>query len=295
MSKAKPTARIHLILARKAPVIAVFRRGPSKQVALLEWNTETDKVTLGQWLKGRIYARRADLSPDGRHLIYFAANHRASNPFGGSWTAVSRMPYLTALHVYGWGHCWNGGGMFLNNTHYWLNGGRPGNPDASVKCDLKRVATSPEGVHPHMGEDTVTYFPVLLRDRWTEEGHMAVKGEQVFLFRKPVGKGWFLEKAFHAGTGAGRWNECYSETHRLIGPDSHETDMPDCESADSRGNDVFFTEYGLLMRMTVNSEGPGEKRVVADLNDMTFTEIRADYGARIGHRKSWHPLDGDNA
>jgi cytochrome bd-type quinol oxidase subunit 2 len=29
---------------------------------------------VGQWLKGRIYERRSDLSPDGKHLIYFAMN-----------------------------------------------------------------------------------------------------------------------------------------------------------------------------------------------------------------------------
>lgn len=296
MSPARQTARIHLVLARTAPVIAVFRRGPSKQVALLSWSIDTDAITLGQWLKGRIYARRADLSPDGRHLIYFAANHRPSGPYGGSWTAVSRMPFLTALHVYGWGHCWNGGGLFVNDRDYWLNGGAPGEPDAQVPCGLRRVMTPPGGVTPHMGEDAVTYFPQLMRDGWTAQGNQARNGAQVFLFRKPICPGWTLEKTFHAGVRVGRWGECYSETHRLIGPDGQDIDMPDAETADTVGGDIFYAAHGCLFRQGFPAGDPGEARLIADLNDMTFTPATADYAGAEPPMpdkspKSWHPLD----
>jgi PAS domain-containing protein len=57
--------RLYAILARDKPVAAVFRRGPSKQVLLLTWNTATHEITPGQWFKGRIYERRCDLSPSG--------------------------------------------------------------------------------------------------------------------------------------------------------------------------------------------------------------------------------------
>jgi hypothetical protein len=300
MTPARATARIHLILARKAPVAAVFRRGPSKQVALLRWSLDTDTVTLGQWLKGRIYARRADLSPDGRHLIYFAATHRPSDPHGGSWTAVSRMPYLTALHLYGWGHCWNGGGLFVNNRDYWLNGGGPGGPDARVPCGLNRVMTVPKGVTPHMGEDTVTYFPQLLRDGWTAQGETVRNGARVFFFRKPVSHGWELEKAFHAGVHAGRWSECYSEAHRLTGPQEAVIDMPDADSADTVSGTVFFAERGFLMRRDVQGDGPGPARLVSDLNDMAFAKVEGDYSGvarptSAGRSQQWHPLGEDRA
>jgi hypothetical protein len=96
------TARLFVIMARKAPIAAIIRRGPSKQVRLIAWNTDTDTFEGGQWLKGRIYERRCDLSPDGRYLIYFAANHKS--PIY-SWTAISRLPYLTALAF--WPKCFS--------------------------------------------------------------------------------------------------------------------------------------------------------------------------------------------
>src|SRR5688572_2426031 len=67
-------ARLHVLLAREAAYAIVFRRGPSKEVCTIGWNRATDEFSVGQWLKGRIYERRADLSPDGKLLIYFASN-----------------------------------------------------------------------------------------------------------------------------------------------------------------------------------------------------------------------------
>lgn len=69
-------ARLHVILAREAPKAVVFRRGPTGQVCTLGWDLETDTFTMGQWLKGRIYEYRSDLSPDGELMIYFAADYR---------------------------------------------------------------------------------------------------------------------------------------------------------------------------------------------------------------------------
>ena len=72
-------ARLHVILAREAPNAVVFRRGPSGRVCTLGWDLETDTFTMGQWLKGRIYEYRGDLSPDGEHMIYFATDFRRPN------------------------------------------------------------------------------------------------------------------------------------------------------------------------------------------------------------------------
>jgi hypothetical protein len=66
-------ARLFVILARRAPVGVIFRRGPSPWVQLIRWDTEHDRFEHGQWFHGRIYERRCDLSPDGSLLIYFAS------------------------------------------------------------------------------------------------------------------------------------------------------------------------------------------------------------------------------
>ena len=75
----------------------VFRRGPSGEVALVGWDTERHAFELGQWFRGRIYERRCDLSPSGERLAYFAGTHRGPM---GTWTAVSRPPFLTALALW---------------------------------------------------------------------------------------------------------------------------------------------------------------------------------------------------
>jgi hypothetical protein len=77
MDKPVP-ARLHVLIARESRTAVVLRRGPSNLVCTVGWNLNDDSFRLGQWLKGRIYERRADLSPDGRHMIYFAK--RRSGP-----------------------------------------------------------------------------------------------------------------------------------------------------------------------------------------------------------------------
>ena len=67
-------ARIHVLLARDSPRAVVIRRGPSKEVASILWDRSSDEFSLGQWLKGRIYEMRSDISPDGEYWIYFAMN-----------------------------------------------------------------------------------------------------------------------------------------------------------------------------------------------------------------------------
>jgi hypothetical protein len=116
-------ARLHVILARKSSRAVVFRRGPSKSVCTVLWDRRDDSFTLGQWLRGRIYERRADLSPSGKYLIYFAMNGRWDSATKGSWTAISKAPYLKAIALFAKGDCWNGGGLFTGERQYWLNGG----------------------------------------------------------------------------------------------------------------------------------------------------------------------------
>ena len=102
MSKVSPPAGyLHVILARNAPVGIILRRGPSKWVQLIKWNTQTDVFEPGQWFHGRIYEQCCDLSPDGRLFIYFATKYSGKalydEKISYAWTAISRPPYLTAL------------------------------------------------------------------------------------------------------------------------------------------------------------------------------------------------------
>ena len=114
-------ARLHILLARDKPLGVIFRRGPSKKVCTFLWDLTNHSFTLGQWLKGKIYERRSDLSPNGKYLIYFAMNGKWNSETRGSWTAISRAPWLHAIELYGKGDCWEGGGLFLSSNEFWLN------------------------------------------------------------------------------------------------------------------------------------------------------------------------------
>ena len=120
MNTKPPTPRLFVLVAREAPYAVILRRDPSKQACSYGWNLETDEIVMGQWLKGRFYEHRCDLSPDGKHLIYFAANWK---PPHRSWTALSRAPWITALDLDPVGSTWHGGGLFLDNRTYWLHSG----------------------------------------------------------------------------------------------------------------------------------------------------------------------------
>jgi hypothetical protein len=94
-------ARLFPILARRSYTAVIFRRGLSKWVQLIRWDTKTDTFEPGQWFHGRVYERRCDLSPDGSLLVYFAqkisARSLKDKEYTYAWTAISKPPYLTAL------------------------------------------------------------------------------------------------------------------------------------------------------------------------------------------------------
>jgi hypothetical protein len=158
------STRLFVILARKASMGVVFRRGPSKHVLLINWNTEKHQFRMGQWLKGRIYERRCDLSPSGEKLLYLAANQRA--PLF-SWTAVSRPPFLTALAMWPNGSAWGGGGLFKNERTVSLNH----RPDGMAVADgfrlPKNIQAQSLGTLAGRGEDGPIFSHRLQRDGWT--------------------------------------------------------------------------------------------------------------------------------
>ena len=61
--------RLHVLLASRAKVGVVIRRGPSRSVATFLWDRTNDAFSIGQWLRGRIYERRSDLSPTGKRFL----------------------------------------------------------------------------------------------------------------------------------------------------------------------------------------------------------------------------------
>lgn len=64
---------LKVLFASEARKAVILRRGPREHYHLICWDMETDAFQRGQWLRG--VARLSDLSPDGKRLIYWAAQH----------------------------------------------------------------------------------------------------------------------------------------------------------------------------------------------------------------------------
>jgi hypothetical protein len=157
------SVRLYAILARESPVAVVFRRGPSNSVLLIKWNTANDTFEQGQWLRGRIYERRCDLSPDGDLLLYFAANY--GSPLR-SWSAISRPPFLKALALWPKGDGWGGGGHFESRTRIALSH-RAAEMALAPGCSVPRsLKVRPFGERPGWGEDDPVWSERLHRDGW---------------------------------------------------------------------------------------------------------------------------------
>jgi hypothetical protein len=107
-----PGPRIYCLPATAAPVVAVFRRGPTSWSHVGRWDLEARRYEPGAWLRGRMFPRRSDLSPDGRWLCYFAHKPTASWDIGDAYVAVSKLPWLTALHAFPTCGTWTRGYYF---------------------------------------------------------------------------------------------------------------------------------------------------------------------------------------
>ncbi|MBZ5578708.1 MAG: hypothetical protein LAP40_19270 [Acidobacteriia bacterium] len=92
----KTACRLYGLVAAKAPVALVLRRGPSDWWHLLQWDLNALTLTPGAWFHGTLYPRRCGISPDGRFFGYFALKVTRSE-WPDAYFAVSRAPWLEAL------------------------------------------------------------------------------------------------------------------------------------------------------------------------------------------------------
>jgi hypothetical protein len=233
---------------------------------------------VGQWLRARIYERRCDLSPDGRYLIYFAMNGRWKSSTGGSWTAVSRAPYLKAIAMFGKGDGWHGGGLFTGKRSYWLNDGAGHHPmksSSELARDLKFRAEPNFG-----GECPGVYYHRLQRDGWTMGEYRQGSGmQESTIFDRSMGGGWILRRIAHAQIGAPPGKGCYWDEHQLVRTASKRSEAhPDWEWADLDRGSVVFASGGRLYRARPSrATGLQKPALLHDFNGMEFEALAAPY------------------
>ena len=228
-------------------------------------------------MRGRIYERRCDLSPGGRHLIYFAMNGKWQSETKGSWTAISRAPWLKAIVLYGKGDCWNGGGLFTSNDRYWLNGDCAHfllHDSGELRRDTEFTPAGSYG-----GECPSVYYRRLQRDGWVLKEHLtAGPTSGLTVFEKPLSDGWLLRKYAHAEVGAPPGKGCYWDEHELENLAlNRRLKLPEWEWAEWDNEALVWAEGGKLHRAVLEAAGPAPPIVLHDFNGMQFMAREAPY------------------
>ncbi len=254
----------------------VIRRGPSRFVATLLWNRDDDSFQMGQWLKGRIYERRCDLSPNGEFFLYFAMNGKWQSEVKGSWSAISRAPFLKALALFPKGDCWQGGGLWTGKYQYWLNG------CSNSALYNTRLVQRDESYAPakYFGSEcTGVYYPRLLRDGWKLRGeHEESRMQSPHVFEKQLPDGWLLRKLAHAEVDTPEGKGCYWDEHELAQPSSNaRMAFPHWEWAEWDRERLVWASAGKLYGARVGAGGLHEERLLHDFNGMSFEPIEAPY------------------
>lgn len=251
--------RLHVIPATGCDMALVLRRGPARQVASLLWNRATGEVQLGQWLKGRIYEHRSDLSPDGRHMIIFAGTGQTW------WTAISRAPYLRAITYLPCDHTWHGGGAFDAEGRVFFNGfhGPETLPDKLRNAGQTAFPHATDGFH--MGG---LYAARMALRGWREVGGDGYK----MVLEKGLNKGWLLRQSVALGE---KNRGLVSTRYVLVGPD--EEVEPDWEWAEPWKAGLQIARDGALWYLPFGVDGPEDAKLIHDFSAMEFEAIEAPY------------------
>jgi len=216
-----------------------FRRGPTKLVRAVMWDRASDTFQPGSWFKGRIFPDRSDLSPDGRHMIYFAMGGVAwaIPATGGTWTAISTLPSLKATALWGQGDTWSGGGMFTSNRSFWL--------DADDNTSL---------IRDDSGFRREPYRP--RQSRMERDGWVRIKnGTKDPVFEKTIREGWILRRI--------GWDPRYE----LEQPGECKLELPDWEWAEWDRKRLVWAEGGCLRAARLGTHKLGSVRTLYDFNE----------------------------
>jgi len=282
-----PSTRLFGICARDAERVVILRRGPSKHVLLITWDTRRHEFQSGQWFKGRVYEERCDLSPSGDKLVYLAANQK---PPYYAWTAVSRPPFFTALALWPNHGTWGGGGLFESERSILLNRcGGAGRMPAGFRMP-SNVRVRPIGEWAGRGEDEPIRVARMRRDGWTlaEPGTSSdYRWNAQMSWQFVVPQRWrktrdcftLERRILGIGERNGPW---YVTEHRLLSDDDEMVmDFGRSDWADwSLSGELLLAREGKLSRVRT-SGGRAQIRVeqLIDLGGLRFEQVPPTPGA----------------
>ena len=167
--------RIYCIPATAAPVVAVFRRGPTNWSHVGRWDLGERRYEPGAWLGGRIFPRRSDLSPDGRFLCYFAHKPSATWEHGEAYVALSKVPWLTALYAFRICGTWTRGYYFTEAE----DGETPAETKLPIPYGLRSIPVVQFANERRRGWEEATDSPPRdPKDAWDERRNARIQKRQ---------------------------------------------------------------------------------------------------------------------
>ena len=256
-------------MAAKAPLVVVFRRGPSAVTQQLLWNLDTDEVVPGEWIRAGVYTRRCDVSPNGKYLVGFysdfspAQKARSKKRHGVEapcWTAVSFVRSFSPLALWLQTNSYFGGGQWIANAKLEIDPQGPHEaipppPDLRVKAsDGKRL-----------GKVGLFWAERLERRGWQRvksEGRLKASGWAMAWIKNAPGGRLLYESAREDGSGRESWR-LLDRDGRLVRRWETEEGKPMFIEFDGRGR-LVFSEAGCLYAW--QGWPQGAPTLVADLN-----------------------------
>src|SRR5687767_22352 len=271
--------RLFVFLARAAPIGVVLSRGPSAGARLSLWRTDTDSFEHGQWLAGRVYERRSDVSADGNLFVYFA--RRSSGPSQenrDTWVAVSRPPWFTALALWFVGGTYHTGGCFPDGRSLWPGYTADPPDQGRLPSWLSVHAVLPPYVdRTSEWPNRTVWINRLLRDGWVpSEG----AGPEMWERRNPAGDLTLaMTDRFEFGAYGGPHVTEYAVLSESA-DDVFPLGRADWADWDHQGR-LVVAHGGRLWHW----EGPGARREIADFNPQTPDPAPAPDWAREWPRR----------
>lgn len=244
MALLESSTRIFGICARESPRVVLIRRGPTKHVLCVLWNTATHEFFAGQWLKGRIYEERCSLSPNGDKLVYLAADQK---PPYYAWTAVSRVPFLTALAL------WPNMGTWGGPIAPWAGRGED-DPIRTMRMKREGWSVVDEGA--------------CQKPLWTAP--VVWEYARPVVWQKVSGDFTLERRLLGVNQKNGPW---YIYEHRLLDADANVVqDYGRSDWADwSHAGDVLMTRDGKVHRIVIGQRtGPAPPEALIDLAPLRF-------------------------
>ena len=274
MQKIKQTkpmeARLFVLIPKESHNAIIICRRSSKKVGVFHWDMLTNKITVSQWLKGRIYEYFSDVSPDGKHFIYSAYKN------GDGYTVISKAPWLKAISF--WENLGgSGGGVFLTDKNYMLYDGSDSWQQFTDKS-LKHIHRNnfAKVAKPYTNRSQAFGGDILYSTRLIERGWKKISKENnIMIFQKNTQNDTLLEKIVygypHGYNSKGKG--LFWEAHRLIVNDTVE-EKEDWEWCEYRYDNIYYAEKGCLYEISdINTEA----KLIYDFKDEEFVEKIAPY------------------